>query len=37
MGGILELVEHLKSPVGIVVAVAVIAGIYFYYKWLTKD
>lgn len=37
MGGILELVEGLKTPVGIVVAVVVVAAIYFYYKWLMKD
>ncbi len=37
MGGILEAVEGLKSPVGIVIAVALVAGAYFFFKWIMKD
>jgi len=37
MGGILDAVEMLKSPVGIVVLVAIIAGAYYLYRYVMKD
>ena len=37
MGGILDAVEMLKSPVGIVVFVALIVGAYYFYRYVTKD
>jgi hypothetical protein len=37
MGGILDEVEMLKSPVGIVVLVAIIAGAYYLYRYVMKD
>ncbi len=37
MGGILDAVEMLKSPVGIVVLVAIIAGAYYLYQYVMKD
>ncbi len=36
MGGILEGVEMLKSPVGILVLVAVIVGGYYLYRYVMK-
>ncbi len=37
MGGILDAVEMLKSPVGIVVFLAIIAGAYYLYRYVMKD
>ncbi len=37
MGGILELVEMLKSPVGIIVALLVIGGAVLFIRWLRQD
>jgi hypothetical protein len=37
MGGILDAVEMLKSPVGIVVLVAIIAGGYYLYRYVMKE
>ncbi len=37
MGGILELVEHLKSPVGIIVALVVVGGIVLFVRWMKED
>ena len=37
MGGILDAVEMLKSPVGIVVFVAIIVGGYYLYRYVMKD
>jgi hypothetical protein len=37
MGAILEGAELLKSPVGIIGLVAIIAGGWYFYKWVTSD
>lgn len=37
MGGILELVEMLKTPVGMIVAVIVVVGAVFFVRWLKQD
>jgi hypothetical protein len=37
MGGILEVVEMLKTPVGVVVAIAVAGVAWWYLKWLKED
>lgn len=37
MGGILELVEMLKSPVGVIVALIVVVGAVFFVRWLKQD
>jgi len=37
MGAILDLVEMAKSPLGIVVTVALGAGIYFFVRWVMKE
>ncbi len=37
MGGILDAVEMLKSPVGIVVFVALVVGAYYFYRYVMKD
>ncbi len=37
MGAILEGAELLKSPVGIIGLVAIIAGGWYFYKWVTAD
>lgn len=37
MGGILELLEMLKSPVGIIVGLIVVVGIVFFVRWVKQD
>ena len=37
MGGILEAVEMLKTPVGIIVALIVVVGIVFFVRWVKQD
>ncbi len=37
MGGILEVVEMLKSPVGIIVALIAVVGIVFFVRWVKQD
>lgn len=37
MGGILEAVEMLQSPVGIIVALVVIGAFVLFFRWLKKD
>jgi hypothetical protein len=37
MGGILEMVELLKTPVGIIVALVVVVGAVFFVRWLKQD
>ena len=37
MGAILEGVEALKSPVGIIVLLLVVGAGYMYYRWLFKE
>ncbi len=37
MGAILDLVEKMRSPAGIVVTLIVIAAGYFFYKWVTAE
>ncbi len=37
MGGILEMVEMLKSPVGIIVALVIVAGVVVFIRWLKAD
>lgn len=37
MGAILEGAELLKSPVGIIGLVAIIAGGWYLFKWVTTD
>jgi hypothetical protein len=37
MGAILDLVEMAKSPLGIVVVVALAAGIYYFVRWVMKE
>lgn len=37
MGGILELVQWMKEPSGMIVGVLVVVAVYFYVKWLKKE
>ena len=37
MGAILDLVEMAKSPVGVIVVIALAAGIYYFIKWTISD
>ncbi len=37
MGAILELVEKLKEPSGMMVAVVIIAACYFFVKWVFAE
>jgi hypothetical protein len=37
MGAILEGAELLKSPVGIIGLVAIIAALYYFVKWVMAD
>lgn len=37
MGAILELVNAMFTPIGIIVTVAVIAGAYYFARWVMKD
>ncbi|MDD5036967.1 MAG: hypothetical protein PHE55_19750 [Methylococcaceae bacterium] len=37
MGAILDLVEKMRSPMGIVVTIAIIAGAIFFARWVFAD
>lgn len=37
MGAILEVVENLKEPTGMAIAVVVIAAGYFFVKWVFAE
>lgn len=37
MGAILDLVQLVQTPIGFIVAVAIVAGIYYFVRWVTKD
>ncbi|ADJ27583.1 hypothetical protein NOC27_2005 [Nitrosococcus oceani AFC27] len=37
MGAILELVDKMFTPIGFVVTIGIIAGIYYFVRWLMKD
>lgn len=37
MGGILEGVEALNSPVGILVLLVIIGAGYMYYRWMVNE
>jgi hypothetical protein len=37
MGAILELVEKMRSPMGIVVTIAIIAIAVFFIRWVFSD
>jgi hypothetical protein len=37
MGGILEAVEMLKSPVGIIVALVLVGVAVLFIRWVKKD
>ncbi len=37
MGAILELVEKLKEPTGMVVALVIIGAVYFFAKWVFAE
>jgi hypothetical protein len=37
MGGILEVVELLQTPVGAIVAILIAGGVWYYFKWLKED
>ena len=37
MGAILEVVENLKEPTGMAIAVVVIAAGYFFVKWVFSE
>lgn len=37
MGAILELTDKIFTPVGFVVTIALIAGIYYFVRWIMKD
>jgi hypothetical protein len=37
MGGILEAVELLKSPVGIIVALVLVGVAVLFFRWVKKD
>ncbi|CAH9019094.1 hypothetical protein NURINAE_01326 [Candidatus Nitrosacidococcus sp. I8] len=37
MGAILKLTNMMFTPIGLVVTVAVVVGIYYFAQWLMKD
>jgi hypothetical protein len=37
MGAILDLVEKMRSPTGIVVTIAIVAIAFFFVRWVFKD
>ncbi len=37
MGAILDLVEKMQSPMGIVVTIGIVIAGYFFYKWVTAE
>ena len=37
MGAILDLVEMAKSPLGLVIVVALFAGGYYFWRWVRDD
>jgi hypothetical protein len=37
MGAILELTDKMFTPIGFIVTVAIIAGAYYFIRWLMKD
>ncbi len=37
MGGILEAVDMLKTPVGIIVALVCVVAAVLFFRWLKKD
>jgi hypothetical protein len=37
MGAILEVTEYLKEPVGMAIAAVVVAGGYFFVKWVFAE
>jgi hypothetical protein len=37
MGAILDLVEKMRTPGGIVVTIIIVVAAYFFYKWVTAE
>jgi hypothetical protein len=37
MGAILDLVEKMRTPGGIVVTILIVVAGYFFYKWVTAE
>lgn len=37
MGGLLEVVEALKTPTGIIIFAIVVAAAYLWYRWLFNE
>lgn len=37
MGAILDLVEKMRSPTGIVVTIVIVAVAFFFVRWVFKD
>jgi hypothetical protein len=37
MGAILDLVEKMRSPTGIVVTIAIVVIAFFFVRWVFKD
>ncbi|BCX81694.1 hypothetical protein MIT9_P1272 [Methylomarinovum caldicuralii] len=37
MGAILDLVEKMRTPGGIVVTILIIVAAYFFYKWVMAE
>lgn len=37
MGAILDLVQLVQTPIGMIVAIAIVAGIYYFVRWVIKD
>jgi hypothetical protein len=37
MGAILELTDKMFTPIGLIVTVAIIAGVYYFARWVMKD
>jgi hypothetical protein len=37
MGAILELTDKMFTPIGLIVTVAIVAGAYYFIRWVMKD
>lgn len=37
MGAILDLIDKMFTPIGFVVTIGIVAGIYYLVKWLMED
>lgn len=37
MGAIIDLLDKAATPIGFVVTIAIIAGLYYFIRWVLKD